>query len=70
MEFGSIRACCLVNVRPWIWGWGLLKEHWSEVCIRLAIKFKYQQAFSRIADYIFKSLWKHTSKQDQSTVEM
>ncbi len=30
-----------------------LKEHWREGCIFLATEFKYQQAFSRIADYTF-----------------
>ncbi len=30
-----------------------LKVHWREGCIRLAVEFKYQQAFSRIIDYTF-----------------
>ncbi len=35
------------------------KEHWREGCFCLAVEFKYQQAFSRIADYTFKRLVKH-----------
>ncbi len=32
-----------------------LKEHWRKECICPAIEFKYQQAFSRIPGYTFKS---------------
>ncbi len=34
-----------------------LKEHWREGCICFSAEFKYQQAFSRIVDYTFKSVF-------------